>query len=482
MGGVPVLLLAGCDRTPECARPALVCHDVHDGTGHSGGSDTAHSATSAPDHTGCPYPWGCDPRPTQLGVDVRSRPSTTLMDATTQTPSGVWHAGRSLAVGVVGGVPMVIAALPTGAAVESFPSDGRWDFVRFGNSEEIGYAAGLADWSAPMVTTGISGDLYTNLLADGLISSLTNDGSESRILFPDVDGYAYGGGLSSLEVVDLDADGVDDLLMSFGDGRVGALRGPPGFGRDVWPEPMFELYGRYPPHQNFGYFVGEVGDLTGDGLPEMTFYGEDDDVGGRVWIVPLGPLPRYAEVHTVGWSLVNDEPYASAGRSIAIGDVTGDGVNDVVTGAPLANDRAGMVFVYPGPVTGDGRLADSVARIAATEPWAWCGRNVEVLQDQDGDGHDEVVVGCEGGGDEPGRVMVFSGADVVGDLDVDDAALVLHTVNDLSAPPGDLFGYTLQADVDLTGDGLQDLVIGAPGEVRDGQLGGVYVLHSPVIP
>jgi hypothetical protein len=474
--GWPLVFLAACHRPPD--------PDVPD-PGHTGATTPLHTAAPPPDHTGCPYPWGCDPRPAQLGVDVRSRPSTVLMDATPFAPESVRHAGRSLAVGVVGGVPMVIAALPTGAAVEAFPSDGRWDFVRFGNSEEIGYAVGLADWSAPVVTTGISGDLYTNLLVDGDIDYGTNDGSVSRILFPDVDGYAYGGGLSSLEVVDLDADGVDDQLMSFGDGRVGALRGPPGFGRDVWPEPMFELYGRYPPHQNFGYYVGEVGDLTGDGLPEMTFYGEDDDVGGRVWIVPLGPLPRYAEIDTVGWSLVNDEPYASAGRSIAIGDVTGDGVNDVVTGAPLANDRGGMVFVYPGPVTGDGRLADSVARIWSKAPYEWCGRNVEVLQDQDGDGHDEVVVGCGGDhffDDEPGRVMVFSGADVVGDLDADDAALVVHTVNDLSAPPWDFFGDTLQADVDLTGDGLQDLVIGAPGEVRDGQLGGVYVLHSPVIP
>ncbi len=245
---------------------------------------------------------------------------------------------------------------------------------------------------------------------------------------------------------------------------------------------MFELYGQYPSSQYFGYRVGEFGDLTDDGVPEMTFAAEDDDVGGRIWIVPLGPFARYTDVHDVGWSLVNDDPAANAGYSIALGDVTGDGVNDVVAGAPFAGDSAGMVFVYAGPITQDGVLADAVATLRGQGPDDWCGRSVEVLQDQNGDGHDEVVVGCpQRGGERPGRVEVYWGADVVGDLDLDDAALVLHTVNDLDVSPRDSFGWAVQADLDLTGDGLDDLVLSAHAEVRNGVAGGVYVLESPAL-
>jgi hypothetical protein len=34
---------------------------------------------------------------------------------------------------------------------------------------------------------------------------------------------------------------------------------------------------------------------------------------------------------------------------------------------------------------------------------------------------------------------------------------------------------------DLTGDGLDDLVLSAPAEVRNGVAGGVYVLESPAL-
>ncbi len=417
------------------------------------------------------------------GVDVRSR----AYDWLPGTPSSTTSAGISLSAARVAGRPMVLAGLSNGVAVEAFPSDGVWDVVRVSLLDEypIGGDVALADWTEPIVAS--EDRLYTAALTSGEIGtrapSAPTDGSASDLFFEDVHGN-LGGSIGALRAADLDGDLVDDLLVSLG-GRVLALRGPPGVGADVWSEPLFEVYGVLPVSGNFGLHIGAVGDLTGDGIPEMTFSSDDERGAGRVWIVPLGPLPRYALNTEVGWSIVGHVPGGRVGSSIAIGDVTGDGVNDVVAGAYLANGGAGEVYVYAGPVSEDAAFVDAVATLRWQGDAGGCGHAVEVLQDQDGDGHDEVAVGCPGDrsweGERPGRVELYSGADLIGTLGAEDATLVLHTVNDPGPAWPDAFGSALAAGVDLTEDGLEDLVIGAPSERRNGGPGGVYVLHSPVI-
>ncbi len=427
------------------------------------------SAADSAVHSACPSSYGCDAHPEALGVDVVSRRHVRL-------PGPGEAAGMRLAVRVVGGAPMLLATLHSGVAVEAFPTDAQWDLVRHGYHDiGLGVAAGLGDWPDPIVAADNYGVLYTGALVDGQLGvPPLSDGSRSALAWPDVTGQERSIEPNTLQIADLDGDDTDDVLMSW---PVLALRGPPGAGPDVWPEPMFELYS----DEGFGYTLGEVADLTGDDVPDLTF--SRDHAGQGVWVVPGGPLPRYADVRGVGWLLVNEGGEAS--RAMATGDVTGDGVNDLVIGTPFANADGGEVFVVAGPITGDGSLADAVARIRPMGPHERCGISVEVLQDQNGDGHDEVVVSCpdwrEQGVDGPGRVELYSGAEVVGELDADDAALVLHTVNDDRARAVDHFGFTVEADLDLTGDGLQDLVISAPSEVRDGLPGGVYVLESPVI-
>jgi hypothetical protein len=376
------------------------------------------SAADSAVHSACPSSYGCDAHPEALGVDVVSRRHVRL-------PGPGEAAGMRLAVRVVGGAPMLLATLHSGVAVEAFPTDAQWDLVRHGYHDiGLGVAAGLGDWPDPIVAADNYGVLYTGALVDGQLGvPPLSDGSRSALAWPDVTGQERSIEPNTLQIADLDGDDTDDVLLSW---PVLALRGPPGAGPDVWPEPMFELYS----DEGFGYTLGEVADLTGDDVPDLTF--SRDHEGQGIWVVP-----------------------------------------------------GGEVFVVAGPITGDGSLADAVARIRPMGPHERCGISVEVLQDQNGDGHDEVVVSCpdwrEQGVDGPGRVELYSGAEVVGELDADDPALVLHTVNDDRARAVDHFGFAVEADLDLTGDGLQDLVISAPSEVRDGLPGGVYVLESPVI-
>jgi hypothetical protein len=98
----------------------------------------------------------------------------------------------------------------------------------------------------------------------------------------------------------------------------------------------------------------------------------------------------------------------------------------------------------------------------------------------EGDLRDEVAIGCPGdtffGPSFPGRVELYPGAEAVGTLDAHDAAAVYH-----GSSPYDRVGWVLTADADLTGDGLADLVVGAPRADDGGEDGGaVYLLTAPL--
>jgi hypothetical protein len=282
---------------------------------------------------------------------------------------------------------------------------------------------------------------------------------------------------SDLEVADIDGDGSDELIQGIVGGHLTVLSMPtPG----TWSTHRLRVDGVLPDASNFAYQVGEVGDLTGDGLPEITVYSENDEIGGRAWILP-GDTTGDVLITDVGWALDGAILEGQAGWEISLGDVTGDGYLDLLTGAFLANERAGVSYLVPGPVTQPGLLTDGIATFAALYPNDWCGLHDELLEDQDDDGLAEVVIGC--GGDHylgislPGRLEIYRGADAVGMLDAHTAARVI-----VGSSPSDYLGDTISADEDLTGDGLDDLVFGAPYDDTAGpNAGAVYILQSPVL-
>jgi hypothetical protein len=94
-------------------------------------------------------------------------------------------------------------------------------------------------------------------------------------------------------------------------------------------------------------------DLDGDGLPEL-IVGEKDasvgaDRGGVVHVYPgtaTGP-----DITSPTWTLVGEDDLGQLGAGIALGDLDGDGVQDLVVGAPNVNwiaNRAGEVSVFLG--------------------------------------------------------------------------------------------------------------------------------------
>ena len=90
------------------------------------------------------------------------------------------------------------------------------------------------------------------------------------------------------------------------------------------------------------------------------------------------------------------EPKEFAGSSVASrGDVDGDGIIDLLVGAPGADtpqQNAGKAYLFAGPLEGEADDGDAVTTIEGEFGWSLGGHDVAMVRDLNGDGRDEIVV------------------------------------------------------------------------------------------
>jgi hypothetical protein len=347
------------------------------------------------------------------------------------------------------------------------PVDGLAD-VHIQAAEGFGHQLAVADWSAGFLVVA---DIVGEVVVYAGAGELHRDNDASASMFTPAFGITIG---------ELDGTAEQELIAG-GGGTLRIYDAPVG---DTFAPPRLTVTSDFAVTQNFAYQVGEVGDVTGDGLPELTAYEEDDPIGGRARILP-GDLTGTVLNTDIGWSLAGEEPYGQAGFAIALDDLDGDGYLDLVTGAYLAAARGGVTYVVPGPILEDGWLADGMARFSPAFPNDWCGVALDTMPDQDGDGRAELLIGCPRdefqGVDLPGRVELYAGARVSGTVDATLADRIF-----VGRSPDDRFGTAALGDADVTGDGEPDLVVGAPGDTANGThlqplSGAVYVIPGPLL-
>jgi hypothetical protein len=340
--------------------------------------------------------------------------------------------------------------------------------------------------------------------ADGTVKSERKISHTSGDLGLDLPAGAwFGYGVERLG--DFDGDGVFDLAVgaagnSDGGANNGALHlvmlKPDGSVKDVHTisEQLGGLGETLDIADSFANTIANLGDLDGDGTTDLavTHIYDDDKAfnSGALWILWLTPDGQVKAKQKIGSDDLS-EPLAANdefGRDVAVvGDVDGDGIQDLAVGAYGDHDGAplaGSVWILF--LRADGSVRES-AKISATQggftgslvEGSRFGSAVEPVGDLDGDGVPDLAVGASRGpfysvGSSRVFILFLSKDGSVHDqIEIGQGQGGLNA----SVDNGDLFGEALANLGDLDGDGVPELAVGANGDDEGGQdRGAVHVL------
>jgi hypothetical protein len=158
------------------------------------------------------------------------------------------------------------------------------------------------------------------------------------------------------------------------------------------------------------------------------------------------------------------------GSSIAsVGDVNGDGYDDIVIGANFYPSESGQGRAY---LFFGGPGIDSVADLVLPPPpsgTGWFGISVASAGDFNGDGHPDIIVGARYAG-LPGKAFLYYGGPAL------DATPDL-TLTGETTGSSTWFGSSVASAGDVNADGFGDVIVGAPA-YGSTQAGRVYVFYG----
>lgn len=232
---------------------------------------------------------------------------------------------------------------------------------------------------------------------------------------------------------------------------------------------------------NLGIRVAGGFDANGDGFDDLLLGARGNDANGiqsgRAYLF-LGPLSGSHHVLSAD-AIISGEPFDELGHDVAAADLNDDGIDDLIVAAPLAPGSAafaGQVHVFFGPVSGSLTTADADATILGRFGEEHLGTSI-ATGDIDGDQIEDLALGAPRfplGETNPGLVYVFLGP-LAGTINAGSADVILEGDSD-----NDNFGVALSAG-DVNADGLHDLLIGADQLFATGE-GRAHLFLGPILP
>ena len=394
------------------------------------------------------------------------------------------------------------------------------------NGDNFGSSvAGIGDLDrdgVPDIAAGAPGDegIVVSVL-DNSVSTLVDSGA-LHVMFMNSDGTVKrtakmdsspdglslsGGdlfGSSVAGVGDIDGDGIPDIAVGAeGDDAGGADRGALHvvfLDSDGTAKRTAEIDSSTPggprlaDGDSFGASAAALGDLDADGVPDVAAGAPGDDAGGAgrgalhvVFLNPDGTAKRTAEINSTtanGPRLADGDGLGSS--AAGIGDIDGDGTQDMAAGAPNAGSAGDVHVIRLDAIAGRGnglaeaveKAANSTSTLLSPSSGDQFGRAAANVGDLNGDGFAELAVGAPydgGGGADRGAVSVlFMKLDgTVRKL----AKIDSTTANGPSLADNDEFGFSAAGVGDLDRDGVPDMAVGARGDDAGGpDRGAVHVL------
>lgn len=207
----------------------------------------------------------------------------------------------------------------------------------------------------------------------------------------------------------------------------------------------------------FGYSVSGAGDTDGDGYGDAIVGAPYAGTDGTAYVCLGGARSLDTDIRLS----VEVSDYRLLGWSVSgAGDINGDGLDDVIIGAPLgysADGGSGSAYVYLGSLDGP-ELSLELDVPDSVEP-AEFGYAVAGAGDIDGDGLDDLIVGSptwDTTYPSSGWAHIYSG-------DVSDPAESFELFASDSVDD-ETFGVSVAGAGDINGDGFDDVIIGAIGD------------------
>jgi len=218
----------------------------------------------------------------------------------------------------------------------------------------------------------------------------------------------------------------------------------------------------------FGIGVNVLGDVNGDGFDDIIVGATraGGSAQGRAYVYFLGPNHDTVPDLTLSNGIGGSFFGRSAGPA---GDFNGDGFIDILVGAEGAGGTGAAYVFYGGPGI-DATPDLTFLGAAASDGF---GRSASAAGDVNGDGFDDIIIGANGNdtaANSAGAAYVYYGGtapDTTPDL-----TLLGEAVNNY-------FGIAVSGAGDFDGDGFGDLLVGAYGNTAGGSLAGrAYVYRG----